>query len=310
MPDQDTPSVIAPGNHDGVHLGHRALIEAALDCAKIRGLRTVALTFDPHPTQVLSPSRVPPLLTTIERRTELLRLAGADQVVVQPFGRDFASLTPEQFLRTSVIDRLRAKALVVGPDFGFGSKRSGNIDTLRQMGEKYGFDVTVVQPVVVAGQQVSSSAIRQAIAEGDLPRATLLLGRLHEVTGEVVAGCGRGKQLGVPTANLRPDPVMQPPDGVYAVAARMLQPEAGERLMGVANIGVRPTFDAGRSLEVHLFDFDGDLYGARVRIGFVQKLRGEKSFQGAEQLRAQIETDAQNARQVLQTIDREMLTRV
>jgi riboflavin kinase/FMN adenylyltransferase len=198
--------------------------------------------------------------------------------------------------------------VVVGADFRFGKDRAGDIGTLRELGEKFGFAVIVVEPVREGGRQVSSSEVRKAVAEGDMERAALYLSRFHDVSGEVVKGCGRGKQLGAPTANLVCEPVMQPPDGVYAVAARRIEPDSEELLYGVANLGVRPTFGSGRSLEVHLFDFDGDLYGARLRVAFARRLREERSFAGAEQLRAQIEADLEAARRALQSADKEKLS--
>jgi riboflavin kinase/FMN adenylyltransferase len=300
--------VVAPGNYDGVHLGHRALIRAALERAGAGGLRTVALTFDPHPAQVVSSSRVPPLLTTIERRSELLRRAGADEVVVQPFGREFAALSPERFLQTSMIEKLGAEAVVVGADFRFGKDRAGDIHTLRELGRKYGFEVIVVDPVQAGAGPVSSSEVRKAVMQGDMERAALYLNRFHDLSGEVVQGDGRGKKLGAPTANLVCEPVLQPPDGVYAVAARRVEPAGTELVFGVANLGVRPTFGAGRSLEVHLFDFEGDLYGARLRVAFVHRLREERTFADAEQLRAQIEADLETGRRVLQAADKEKLS--
>lgn len=300
----ETPSVITPGNHDGVHLGHRALIDTARAYASDRGLSVVALTFDPHPAQILFPHKVPPLITTIGRRAELLRGAGADHVVVQKFGSEFASLSPDRFMKKWLIESLHARALVVGQDFGFGNNRSGNIETLLELGGKYGFDVIVVQPVTRCGKVVSSSAIREAITNGDLKQATLFLDRVHEVTGEVVVGDRRGRSLGYPTANLRCAELLLPPNGVYAVVARKLAPESNERLFGVANIGERPTFGAGHSVEVHLLDFDQPLYGSQLRIGFVERIRGERSFQHADQLCDQIRRDIEEAQQVFLKTDK------
>ncbi|MBN1652710.1 MAG: bifunctional riboflavin kinase/FAD synthetase [Deltaproteobacteria bacterium] len=297
-------AVIIPGNHDGVHLGHRALIYRARAYAGERGWRAVALTFDPHPTQILAPDRVPPLLTTIERRCELMKGAGADQVIVQQFGEEFASLSPEDFMQKWLFESLNARALVVGPNFGFGNRRSGDVQTLRRLGKKYDFEVLVVEPIRDAEEIVSSSAIRHAISKGDLQKATRYLGRVHEVSGKVVPGDKRGRELGFPTANLSCDSVLLPPDGVYAVAARKISPLHSELLYGVANIGVRPTFQAGRSVEAHLFDFDEDLYGATLRIGFVTRIRGEKSYQTADQLRKQIEKDSNLARALLPQIEK------
>lgn len=304
----NSPSVITPGNHDGVHLGHRALINTAKTYAKERGWRAVALTFDPHPTQILAPDRVPPLLTTVARRCELMRGAGADQVIVQQFGEQFASLSPEDFMRKWLIESLNARALVVGPDFGFGNRRSGDIKTLYRLGEKYDFDVLVVEPIRDGKQIISSSAIRRAIIEGDLDKATRFLDRVHEVQGEVVAGDKRGRNLGFPTANLLCEPVLLPPDGVYAIAARLMSDNREELLFGVANIGVRPTFHAGRSVEVHLFDFEGNLYGSNLRVGFIKKIRGERKFDSADRLREQIESDSRQSQECLSQSDKGKLS--
>lgn len=307
-PQPNTPSVITPGNHDGVHLGHRALINTAKAYAKERGWRAVALTFNPHPAQILTPDNVPPLLTTIARRCELMKKNGSDQVIVQPFGEHFASLSPEDFMRKWLIESLNARALVVGPDFGFGNRRSGDVKTLYRLGEKYDFEVLVVEPIREGKQIISSSVIRRAISEGDLDKATRFLDRVHEVQGEVVVGDKRGRELGYPTANLLCEPVLLPPDGVYAIAARLISHTNKELLFGVANIGVRPTFRAGRSVEVHLFDFEGDLYGATLRVGFVKRIRGEKKFGSADQLRQQIESDSEQARGWLPQSDKEKLS--
>lgn len=298
-----SPSVIAPGNHDGVHLGHQALVRTARAHARAHGLRTVALTFDPHPSALLAPERAPAALTTIPRRRELLLRAGADDVIVQPFTREFAALGPEEFLEA--LREYGARALVVGPDFRFGRDRAGDVALLQRFGAHNGLAVIVEPPVLVDGVRVSSSAVREAIARGDVERAALLLGHVHEIEGEVVRGDQRGRKLGFPTANLRADDVLRPADGVYAVIARVLdaQHAASAPLLGVANLGVRPTFEAGRSLEVHLFEFDGDLYGKRMRVGFVTRVRPERKFGGVDELRAQLELDCTTARSTLNGAD-------
>jgi riboflavin kinase/FMN adenylyltransferase len=289
--------VIAPGNHDGVHLGHQALVQTARAHASRHGLRAVALTFDPHPSALLAPERAPTQLTTVARRTELLLAAGADQVVVQSFTHEFAALDPEAFLQT-LLDR-NARALVVGPDFRFGKGRAGDVAMLQQFGAQHGLAVIVEPPVLVGGERVSSSAVREAIASGDVEHATAMLGHLHELTGEVVMGDQRGRTLGFPTANLATEPVLHPADGVYAVVARVLDRTPIEYLRGVANLGVRPTAAAGRSVEVHLLNWSGDLYGARLRLGFLKRIRPERKFPGLDALRAQIAVDCEAARATL-----------
>ncbi len=293
-------SVVTPGNHDGVHLGHRALLDAARALAA-REHRVVALTFDPHPAQVLAPHRAPPLLTTPARRADLLRRAGADHVEILPFDHALAQRSPEEFVDGVLVERLRAAGVVVGPDFRFGRGRAGDLATLRALGEERGFAVRAVGPVERAGAVVSSTRVRGLLTEGRVAEATALLGRVHDVGGVVVEGHRRGRTIGFPTANLDPEPVLAPADGVYAVVARV----DDEIVRGVANLGVRPTLEAGRSIEVHLFDFDRDIYGRAVRVGFVARLRGEVKFDGLDALKAQIARDADEARHALDAADAE-----
>jgi len=288
-------AAIIPGNHDGVHLGHRALVAAARAHAGPRGLRTVALTFDPHPLAVLAPERAPASITSVARRRELLRDAGCDEVVVARFDAAYAAQPADLWVEDALAGALGARAVVVGPDFRFGRGGAGSIARLRELGGSLGFEVVEVPPVVLASGRVSSTRVRQALGAGEVRLAAELLGRVHEVDGRVVEGHRRGRTIGVPTANLDPDPVLVPADGVYAVLVRLLEP-AGPRFFGVANLGVRPTFAAGRSVEAHLLDFEGDLYGARLRVGFVARLRGEQKFDSVASLRAQVEEDVRAAR--------------
>lgn len=290
------PSAVVPGNHDGVHAGHRALLDAAREHARARGLDVVALTFEPHPLALLAPDRAPTPITALPRRVELLRAAGADEVVVDRFDPAYAAQTAEAWIERVLVRNLGARIVVVGPDFRFGHGRSGTLDLLRERGRARGFDVVEVTPVMVGGARVSSTRIRQALREGDLDVVTRMLTRVHEIEGTVVHGSHRGRTIGVPTANLDCEPVLMPADGVYAVLARALGPTPGPLWRGVANLGSRPTFAAGRSVEVHLFDVDADLYGARLRVGFVARLRAEQKFDSVEALRAQIAKDAAAAR--------------
>ncbi|KPK17789.1 MAG: hypothetical protein AMJ62_00660 [Myxococcales bacterium SG8_38] len=295
------PSVVTPGNHDGVHLGHRALIDAAKRTAEAQGWETLAMCFDPHPTAVLAPKRAPLLITSLERRVELLKGAGCDDVVVLPFDSAFAKTSPAQFVERVLLDACRAKGVVVGPDFHFGHKRSGNVRTLRSWGEREGFTVELVEPVMFQGESVSSTRIRRIMSEdGNVEDAAAMMTRFHEITGRVVPGDRRGRQVGFPTANLEVEPIQLPKDGVYAVVARVLDGAELGRLHGVANLGNRPTFDAGHAVEVHLFGFDGDLYGRRLRIGFAARLRGEMKFDGLGALRQQIVRDCDQAKNALQ----------
>ena len=305
-------AIYAPGNHDGVHLGHRALLRRCRELANEAAipLRVAALTFDPHPAALISPERVPAKLTTIERRSELLYAAGADEVVVQKFDQALAELPPEAFL--SRLFARGAAGFVVGPDFRFGKDREGDVALLELVAKRDRLKLFVEPPVLLNGERVSSSAIRKALIDGDLEKATAMLGRVHELEGEVVVGQQRGRTLGFPTANLSGTEVLHPRDGVYAVIARVLPDRSdpntvdhfGPRalLHGVANLGTRPTLAAGRSVEAHLFDFSGDLYGKRLRIGFVSRVRDEQKFATLDALVAQIARDSEASRTKLATL--------
>lgn len=282
-----------------MHLGHRALVREARQRAARDGLDTLAMFFDPHPTAMLAPERAPTLLTTPERRVTLLRAAGADDVVVMPFTPHFAGLSPREFAETVLIEACAAKSVVVGPDFHFGHKRSGNIDTLRELGVELGYDVIVVPPVMWSDAPSSSTRIRRMLADGDVLAAASMLTRVHDVDGEVVHGDHRGRTLGFPTANLRGDGCMLPADGVYAVVAKRVSDPSGRTLRGVANLGARPTVDRTPTFEVHLFDFDETIYGETLRVGFVERLRGIVRFDGLLALKAQIARDAEAAKAAL-----------
>lgn len=290
-----------------MHLGHRALVDAAKRTADAHGWETLAMCFDPHPTAVLAPERAPLLITSMERRVEILRGAGCDDVVVLPFNDEFARTTPGRFVERVLLDACHAKAVVVGPDFHFGHKRSGNVGTLRQWGKREGFTVELVEPVMFKGESVSSTRIRRILSEdGNVEDAALMMARLHEISGRVIAGDRRGRQIGFPTANLEVEMLQRPKDGVYAVVARILDDPDAPRLDGVANLGERPTFEAGHAVEVHLLGFDGDLYGKRMRIGFAARLRGEMKFDGPQALRRQIERDCDQAKNALQHVSPEL----
>ena len=293
-------SVVTPGNHDGVHLGHRALIDAAKRTADRHGWQTLGMFFDPHPTAVLAPERAPVLITDIARRVEIMKGAGCDDVVVLPFDDEFSKMSPDEFVQKVLLDTCHARGVIIGPDFHFGHKRSGNIVNLREWSERAGFTVEVVEPVMHEGEAVSSTRIRRELADdGNVEDVAVMLTRLHEVAGEVVRGDQRGRTIGFPTANLAVGPLQLPKDGVYSVFARVLDGPS-ELMRGVANLGNRPTFGAGHSVEVHLFDFDGDLYGKQVRIGFASHIRGENKFDSLGSLKHQIAKDCDAAKNALQ----------
>jgi riboflavin kinase/FMN adenylyltransferase len=258
----------------------------------------VLVTFEPHPLEIVNPQAAPPLLTTGAERREILAQLPLDYVLFLRFDRRLASLTPEEFVQRVLLDRCQMRELVIGHDHGFGRGRSGDVETLRRLGAERGFDVDVVDVVDVGEQHVSSSRIRRAVAGGDLATAANMLGRPYQVSGRVGHGERRGRLIGVPTINLVevPPQKLLPPDGVYAVRVEWRGGHAG----GMMNQGPKPTFQDGRrSLEAHLFDFDGDLYGEWVRIEWVERLRDVKRFASVEALQQQLERDQSRARAVL-----------
>ena len=296
-------AVVVPGNFDGVHLGHQSLIEKARAIAKPHGWRVVALTFDPHPLAFFAHDRAPQLLSGVRTRASQIRDAGADDVIVKAFDSHFASQSPEDFVANIFLGELDAKAIVVGEDFRFGHKRAGDIALLRELGRTHNFGVHISEPVIVEGEIVSSTRIRKCLSEGNVAMATRLLGRAHSIVGTVIHGEERGRTIGFPTANLqRTEPGMVPAHGVYAVVAR--RRSTGELLRGVANVGNRPTFEAGFSIENHFFDFAGDLYGETLRVAFVERLRGEQKFDGVTALKEQIAKDSAAAASLLETLHR------
>ena len=293
--------VMVVGNFDGVHRGHQAVLSEAVADARAAGLAAVVLTFDPHPGAVVG-AGAPPRLSTIERRAELMSALGVDWVYVRKFDAAFASWSPERFVRELVVQKLRATVVVVGQNFRFGSKRSGDLALLRALGTQIGFSVRVHQVACDARGPFSSTRAREAIALGVMDEACSVLGRPHELSGAVVRGDARGRQLGFPTANLDPVPEMPPPNGVYAVTVdEVIGPgEAHPLGMGVTNVGVRPTItgagNSKRTVEAHLLDFDGDLYGRVLRLHIHARLRDEKRFASLDELKAQIAVDVDCAR--------------
>jgi riboflavin kinase / FMN adenylyltransferase len=295
-----TAPVLTLGNFDGVHRGHQEILRRLVETARTLGGDAVVLTFHPHPAAVLAPERAPRLITDWRTRIERIAAAGVDAIVVQHFTRRFSELKAEDFVRRFLVEGLGVHALVVGHRVSFGHQRTGTAESLETFAVKYGFTLEVIGPVAVDGIAVSSSAVRQAISHGELEKARRLLGRRPSVAGRVVHGHHRGKGLGFPTANLRLSRLLLPPDGVYAVRARL----HGATHDGVANLGFNPTFqEHERGLEVHLFDFDADVYGQRLEVIFVQRLRGEVKFPDAGALVRQIAHDVETARERLARAD-------
>jgi len=294
-------SLVAIGNFDGVHRGHRAVIALAVERARALGLAPLVLTFHPHPHVVFGRGD-PLVLTPLERKVELLRrLDPALRVVVEPFTTELAALSAERFVDEVLVSALGAGAVVVGPDFRFGRGRTGDFARLAALGAARGF-VAIAPPTAGdAAGPFSSTRARQAIVAGDVVAAADVLGRPHGLTGRVARGDGRGRSLGTPTANLTDLPEVLPADGVYAgLVDQVTEDGAAVRLaLGVMNLGVRPTMGAGRSVEVHLLDLDRDLVGARLRVHLVARLREERRFPSREDLAAQIARDVAAARALL-----------
>ncbi len=294
------PAVLTLGFFDGVHLGHRWLIERAAELARQQHVSAVAVTFWPHPRDVLHPEETVPLLTTLSEKLDLLSAAGSlDAALVVPFTPELAALDPDAFLNY-LSRRYEPRALVEGEDFTFGRRRAGDLAFLRAAGAQRGFAVESLD-MRVDDQRVSSSRIRTLVREGQAEAATRLLGRPYILTGEVIAGDRRGRLLGFPTANLRLDPrKLLPGNGVYAVRVR-LPGEAQAHHPGVANIGVRPTFggDPQQLVEIHLLDGSMDLYSLTITVELIARLRPEQRFDGVAALKAQIALDAHQARALL-----------
>lgn len=292
------PVFLAIGVFDGVHLGHRAVLEHTLRAAAAGEGTAVALTFDPHPATVLRPLQAPALLTSTRHKLRLIGGLGFQHALVIDFNARFAATEAGDFVKELAGAARPLRQICVGEGWAFGKGRTGNLDLLRSLADSLGFEVIGLPAVAVDGTSVSSTSIRGAVEAGDLQLAGRLLGREFSVLGRVIAGRKMGRTLGFPTANLRPESEQLPPNGVYAVRVAMNDTESA----GVANIGTRPTVtpDATeRVLEVHLLDFSADLYGSDLEVSFHQFLRPEKKFPGLDALRAQIAADIGHARKAL-----------
>ncbi len=296
---QDTlrGACITIGNFDGVHVGHQLLIARTREKARARGLESVVLTFEPHPERVLVGPDTPPFITLLDQKLELIGAQGVEVAVVMEFTRELAAVSPEEFVRLYLVECLNCRELVIGYDYAFGKGRKGNYELLAALGAQHGFGVERLGPVMLDGAVVSSTRIRDLVQAGKVWEAMPLLGRFYIVQGEVVHGRDRGgKLLGFPTANLKLVDELFPATGVYAVWAEL----DGRIHPAVANIGYNPTFgNTALSVEAHLLDYSGDLYGRAVRIHFVQRLRSEQKFSGLDELKARIAQDIQLGRQIL-----------
>jgi len=286
------------GVFDGVHLGHRYLISQLTELAQKQGLLSGVVTFRQHPQEVLFPQTRLPFLTNLAQRTALLKNEGVGAIIVLSFTSELAQLSPRQFL--GLLEKyLRMRGLVIGPDFALGQGREGDTDTLRRLGQEMGFSVTVVPPMIVDGEVVSSTAIRKALAEGNMKRVQKLVGRPFSLQGRVIPGAGRGIELGFPTANLDSNAEQAlPNEGVYISQVHI----DDQAYFSMTNIGQRPTFgESQRVVEVYLLDYHGDLYGQELTIDIIERLRGEIKFDNPEELKKQIAEDVKQGRAILKT---------
>ncbi len=295
--------VVTLGTFDGIHLGHQKLIEHLLEKKECFGGTAILATFEPHPQLILNNRQNPiALLTTLEEKIFILQNFPIDAMIVIPFSKNLAELSGESFIKKILIEKIGLKDIVIGYDHAFGKNRSGNAETLRKMGAEYGFSVNVVEPVSLDGQIVKSTAIRQALENGEVEQANRFLGRPYSFSGTVVKGVGRGKNHLFPTANihLNHPKKLIPADGVYVVQVEWF----GRRLPGIANIGMRPTFsEQERAIEVHLLDFNENIYGQFLEIKILKRLRKEKKFDSIEALRTQIQMDIAEARKYFNQVN-------
>jgi len=297
-PSATRPNAVTIGNFDGIHLGHQAMLaRLTVRAASVGGAPTV-LTFEPHPREIFMPDAAPSRLTSLREKLEILQRLGAAHVHVCRFTRPFAALSAEDFVRRILVEGLKARYVLVGDDFRFGAKRAGDFALLQDMGQTYGFQTEALHTVEAAGQRASSTAVRDALATGDMALAAQLLGRPYSISGRVVGGDRLGRQIGYPTANIQLKHNKPPVKGIFAVQVQGLEKPDWP---GVASLGTRPTVHANGkpTLEVHLFDFNRDIYREHVRVEFLHKLRDEAKFPNLDALITQIGLDAQQARILL-----------
>ena len=291
--------VLALGNFDGLHIGHQTILKRVVERAEMMKGTSIAFTFDPHPVKVLFPDRPLEFLSSQEEKLDLIEKCGIDLIYCVEFTKEFSNQSPRDFVKIFLVDGLKIKEVFVGPNYGFGKGRSGNVDSLRQLGEEFAFSVNVVTPITLNSRIVSSSLIRKSLLDGNVDQVIPFLGRPYRLEGEVVEGEMRGRKLGYPTANLLPADKLIPKDGVYAVTVR-----AGDTFFpGIVYIGTQPTFqNTKRQIEVHLFDYSNKLYGENIKVYFYGKVREELKFPDKESLVRQIEKDIITAKNILKLI--------
>ena len=283
------------GNFDGIHLGHKKIIDVVKCCSRENSTRSCVITFDPHPQRVLG-RKEPFLILPLERRFEMFEGTGIDAVICINFTPELSKVGAENFVKDILLERLRIKDIVVGPKFSFGHKRQGNVDLLRSMGEIHGFNTVVAEAARVDDRVVSSSVIRNLVKDGEISEANQFFGYDYYIEGVVVEGERRGRKLGFPTVNLYTEWELLPKPGVYATYVRLPDGSRGS----ITNIGVRPTFEESKlTVETHIFDFNEDLYGKKVRVNFVERIRDEKRFENVDELVAQIKHDIAAVREIL-----------
>jgi riboflavin kinase/FMN adenylyltransferase len=288
------PTVVTIGNFDGVHLGHQKILAGVVERARADNATPAVLTFFPHPARVLRPSQAPPLLMTREQRMDTIEAAGIEAALVLRFDAELAKVTAEDFVKRFVVDTLRSRAVMVGENFRFGHRQAGDARLLGEFGRRWGFEEHIVPPVEIDGVTVSSSAVRQSLAEGRVEEAASLLGRPFALAGEIRPGTGQGRNLVVPTLNLASEQECLPKLGVYATETLV----EGKRYRSATNVGVRPTFDGGRlAIESHLLDFSNNLTTGPMEVRFLRRLRDERKFSGPAALREQVLKDVAQARE-------------
>ena len=292
--------VVTIGNFDGVHIGHQSLFHEVIERADEIDGTSVAITFEPHPIKVLTDNGSPPLITLFEQKAELIKSTGIDVLVCIPFTKETAAITAEDFIEKILVEQVGMRAIVVGQDYTFGRNRSGNVALLQELSHKYGYEVIVadwIQNSVMQRGRISSTRIRDLVMAGRVAESRKLLGRYYQIRGIVARGRDRGgKLLGFPTANINLQDELCPKTGVYAVTVECLS----KKYKGVANIGYSPTFDDHQfTVEVHILDFDGDIYGEKIRVNFVQRIRDEVKFGNVDELARQIREDVAEARRIL-----------
>lgn len=296
--DETIPRVVTIGVFDGLHIGHQEILRETLAAAAARGARALVCSFEPMPTEFFAVENPPPRLTCFRERIELLTELGISELFCPHF-RSIRHLSPDDFVTRLLAGRLRASGVVVGDDFKYGADREGSLSDLRAAGRRLGFGVTVVNPVYLGEERVSSTSIRKVLGIGDLARAKSMLGRDYAMSGRVVHGLGLGKRLGFPTANVNLKRRLAPVDGIFAVRVAGLGPGLRD---GVASVGSRPTVGGGKTvLEVFVFDFDREIYGQYITVRFIARLREERTFTGLDAMRRQMHVDVAEARAALGT---------